>query len=221
MVKLGSDGQKVYVLDNFYPKPKTFIPDGFNPQSSGESPQPETGPSVILKHRFPKTYRHPTLDTTLTRNRLLFEARALSRCTRAGVTVPKVLWVDENSGVLGMERIDGWSIREVLGGGAEGESQEEDEEERDGSEPVSEDTEQLEEESEGTAALRKVGVGKEELMSSIGSALARLHSTNIIHGDLTTSNMMVRLTPHHPTEQYEIVSVLVLADTRGVPIAHG
>ena len=41
-------------------------------------------------------------------------------------------------------------------------------------------------------------------MSSIGQAIARLHDTTIIHGDLTTSNMMVRLTPHS-NEAYEIV----------------
>lgn len=32
-------------------------------------------------------------------------------------------------------------------------------------------------------------------MSSIGSALGRLHKTGIVHGDLTTSNMMVRPLP--------------------------
>ena len=44
----------------------------------------------------------------------------------------------------------------------------------------------------------------EHLMASIGTALARLHLTTIIHGDLTTSNMMVRLTPDASTP-YEIV----------------
>jgi hypothetical protein len=34
--------------------------------------------------------------------------------------------VDERVGVLGLEKIEGWSVREVLGGGAEGEGQEED-----------------------------------------------------------------------------------------------
>lgn len=45
-------------------------------------------------------------------------------------------------------------------------------------------------------------------MSAIGAALARLHLTTIIHGDLTTSNMMVRLTPG-ASEPYEIVSLPV------------
>lgn len=44
-------------------------------------------------------------------------------------------------------------------------------------------------------------------MRSIGTILAKLHATTIIHGDLTTSNMMLRLTPNHPSGQlYEIVS---------------
>lgn len=41
-------------------------------------------------------------------------------------------------------------------------------------------------------------------MVAIGTALARLHTTGIIHGDLTTSNMMIRLTPSK-LEPYEVV----------------
>jgi TP53 regulating kinase-like protein len=44
-------------------------------------------------------------------------------------------------------------------------------------------------------------------MVSIGTILAQLHGTGIIHGDLTTSNMMLRLTPNSPSgKSYEIVS---------------
>lgn len=121
------------------------------------------------------------------------------------MTVPKVLWVDEVGGVLGLEKIDGWSIREVLGGGAEGEVEGEDAAEGEDIEQLPE-TDELEE-SEGMKALRELGVTQEDLMRSIGQALAQLHVTNIIHGDLTTSNMMVRLTPDHPNEPYEIVNL--------------
>lgn len=126
---------------------------------------------MILKHRFPKQYRHPTLDKSLTRTRLSFEARALARCTRAGVVVPRVLWVDPAEGVLGMEKIDGWSVRDVLGGGAGGEEAEiveEEEEEWDPNEEVVNEGSaasegpgaQAEEESEGMKALRQLGVSK-------------------------------------------------------------
>lgn len=45
------------------------------------------------------------------------------------MVVPSVLWTDEAGGTLGLERIDGWSVREILGGGAEGEVEVVDEEE--------------------------------------------------------------------------------------------
>jgi TP53 regulating kinase-like protein len=163
--------------------------------------------------------------------------------------VPRVEWVDEAGGVLGIEYVEGWSVREVLGGGAEGEVEVEvDEEvEREAVAEIEEedggDCEEVgeREESEGMEALRRIGIPEgishpfppailavqstckssyslspvciaelaltsaEHLMSSIGTALARLHLTAIIHGDLTTSNMMVRLTPDGPGA-YEIVS---------------
>lgn len=37
---------------------------------------------VLLKHRFHKQYRHPTLDGSLTRARVAGEARALLKCLR-------------------------------------------------------------------------------------------------------------------------------------------
>jgi hypothetical protein len=53
-------------------------------------------------------------------------------------------------------------------------------------------------------------------MVSIGTALARLHATTIIHGDLTTSNMMIRLTPA-ASEPYEIVSVKIVSTRTPLP----
>lgn len=214
--------QKVYALPSLFPEPTIYNPAS----SSSSSPSPPT--PVILKHRFTKTYRHPTLDASLTSQRLTFEARALARAAKAGVTVPKVVLVDEKAGVIGMERIEGWSVREVLGGGAEGEVEILAEQEIEGevenkieATPVREEPEDSE--NEGLKALKNLGVteGKissstilvrkswiksilEHLMRSIGAALARLHKTMIIHGDLTTSNMMVRLTPGGPGP-YEIV----------------
>lgn len=38
---------------------------------------------VLLKHRFKKQYRHPSLDANLTRARVAGEARALLRCLRS------------------------------------------------------------------------------------------------------------------------------------------
>lgn len=105
------------------------------------------------------------------------EARALLRCAKAGVAVPAVRCVDEKEGILGLELIPGKSVREWLGGGAEG------------------DDEALVDEAD-TARTQEEEVLSEidqaKLMRLIGKQLAIMHEADIIHGDLTTSNMMLR-----------------------------
>ncbi|WVF66432.1 Kae1-associated kinase Bud32 [Kwoniella sp. CBS 6097] len=236
LIKQGAEA-KVYSLSSLLPKPTIYYPpsatatasSSSSSSSSSNAQQPSSrlsssnGSSVILKYRFPKKYRHPTLDTTLTASRLTFEARALARASKAGVVVPKVIWVDEKGGVLGLERVVRWSVREVLGGGAEGEVEIEDDEAEEelpvddsrvehrrsvagGGQSVGMGHDVLDDDNEGMKALRDLGITQEHLMRSIGTALARLHITTIIHGDLTTSNMMVRLTPGE-AEPFEIVMI--------------
>ncbi|KAG9075661.1 serine/threonine-protein kinase bud32 [Ceratobasidium sp. UAMH 11750] len=134
---------------------------------------------VLLKHRFTKTYRHGTLDASLTKQRVSGEARALLRCLKFGVCVPGIRFVHADSGVLGIEWIDGSSVRKVLGGGAEGE----DEGDGEGDGQVEEDIDVLKE---------TYGLTEERLMEFIGAEIAKMHRGDIIHGDLTTSNMMLR-----------------------------
>lgn len=69
----------------------------------------------MLKYRFPKKYRHPSLSAQLTRTRITAEARALARCVRNGVRAPDVRVVDLESGIIAMEWIDGHSVRALLG----------------------------------------------------------------------------------------------------------
>lgn len=112
--------------------------------------------------------------------------------------------VDATEGVLGIEWIDGNSVRFLLGGGAE------DEEEiaEDGDVPESE-ADEVEDEDHlkeynvsagivGSDRTRR-GLTKSTLpdvvMQMIGTEIAKMHQADIIHGDLTTSNMMLR----HPS----------------------
>ncbi|KAG6833308.1 hypothetical protein H0H87_008940 [Tephrocybe sp. NHM501043] len=98
---------------------------------------------------------------------------------RYGVNVPGVRMVDAAAGALGIEWIEGKSVRRLLPGGAEGEAGgEEETEEEDDKDP-----------------LKEYGVPVETLMKLIGIQLAKMHSADVIHGDLTTSNMMLR----HPS----------------------
>ncbi|KAG2148902.1 kinase-like domain-containing protein [Suillus clintonianus] len=137
----------------------------------------EASEPVLLKHRFHKNYRHPSLDASLTRQRIAGEARALMRCMRSGVIVPGIRMVDVNEGVLGIEWIDGKSVRQLLPGGAE-------------LEDISESEEV--DESDATDPITDYGVSRDALMAMIGVEIAKMHLADIIHGDLTTSNMMLR-----------------------------
>jgi TP53 regulating kinase and related kinases len=50
----------------------------------------------------------------LTKQRLSGEARALVRCLKFGVTVPGVRYVDLENGILGLEWIEGTTVRRIL-----------------------------------------------------------------------------------------------------------
>ena len=121
----------MYKLPCFIPPPTVKWPSKLKKELSATFEVPETPQPLLLKHRFPKQYRHPILDANLTKSRIQAEARALARCARAGIAVPGVRLVDLDTGILGMEWIEGYSVREMLGGGAEDEDDEDADEEAD------------------------------------------------------------------------------------------
>ncbi|OBT61789.1 BUD32 protein kinase [Pseudogymnoascus sp. 23342-1-I1] len=130
-----------------------------------------------LKHRPAKPYRHPILDARLTKHRILSEARVLAKCRRDGVPVPAVYALDAElkGGWIAMEWVEGDVVRVALNRWlkrrkAEGKTLDDGE----GQEKV----------------LR--------LMTMVGTAVGTMHSIGVVHGDLTTSNLMLR-----PTAQGE------------------
>ena len=114
--------------------------------------------------------------------------------------------VDATEGVLGIEWIEGKTVRMLLGGGAEGEE----EKILDFEEPPDETTDTSAESVSHIDTLEEyqVTIGgflipnslsppsnlsrTGEIMELIGSEIARMHKADIIHGDLTTSNMIIR-----------------------------
>ncbi|KAI1098657.1 tyrosine protein kinase [Jackrogersella minutella] len=135
--------------------------------------------ACALKYRPPKSWRHPALDARLTRHRILAEARILAKCRREGVPVPAVLAVDEAAGCMMMEWVPGAPVRVGINEWLRRRKQ-----------------------SEGAGADDRdatpiTGDGEEDkdlvaLMRRIGSAVGRMHKVGVVHGDLTTSNMMLR-----------------------------
>ncbi|KAJ9632158.1 serine/threonine-protein kinase bud32 [Taxawa tesnikishii (nom. ined.)] len=122
-----------------------------------------------LKFRPTKPYRHPILDRRLTRARILAETRVLVRCKKEGVSVPAVLGLDWEAGWVALEWVAGWTVRRCLdwfyhGAGVDA-----------GEMGAEERTEEL-----------------RGLMARVGRAVGRLHDVGVVHGDLTTSNLMLR-----------------------------
>jgi len=102
--------------------------------------------------------------------------------------------VDAVEGVLGLEWIEGKSVRFLLG------SSEESEDEISEEELVEEDSQDVEEDP-----LQQYGVTQDDTMQMIGTEIAKMHQADIIHGDLTTSNMILR----HPSSEKGLQLVLI------------
>ena len=72
-----------------------------------------------MKERFSKSYRHADLDTKISSQRLSSEVRALSKCRRQTaladvVYTPAVFFVDEEQRRIYMERIFGDTVKEKM-----------------------------------------------------------------------------------------------------------
>lgn len=194
--------------------------------------------TVICKERFPKTYRHPSLDETLTKSRTKAEAKNLTRCRRGGVSVPLILGVDLNAGMahgkakscdgdgaeeeggrnrhtgaarsacLFMEYVSGCTVRSFLNVAPVIEeplppsqhSKCSNIQEGDQASFVVEEVEEpcvkkqrlSESKHKSTKYVTRLDEYATRVAYQIGVTVAKMHNVNIVHGDLTTSNMILR-----------------------------
>jgi len=122
------------------------------------------GQKSIIKERFSKKYRHPQLDDRLTKERLKGEVRSLMRCKIANIRTPTIYHVDMKNGILVMEYLENAiTCREYI-------------------DSLLQNTDL--EMNENKAKLTNLSI-------QIGQILAIMHKNNVIHGDLTTSNMLI------------------------------
>lgn len=108
----------------------------------------------IHKERFAKKYRHVELDRRLTLRRLNAEARSLLRCSKAGLRVPGLYYVDMEKNAMVMEFVRGVTLRDFLKGDAD-----------DGD--------------------------RFDVAKMVGGVVGKMHDADVVHGDLTTSNVIV------------------------------
>ncbi|TKA75333.1 hypothetical protein B0A55_05566 [Friedmanniomyces simplex] len=152
---------------------------------------------AALKVRPVKKWRHPTLDKRLTRARILAEARVLVKLSGEGIATgsggrkvkdPKKGDVGAGGmrgmvpAVLGLDWEQGWLVTDWIEGGTVKEA--------------------IYRASRSRAGTGVPGVGDDEarveeltqLLRKMGEVVGKLHACGVVHGDLTTSNMMLR--PH-------------------------
>ncbi|KAL6516094.1 hypothetical protein OROGR_019399 [Orobanche gracilis] len=117
------------------------------------------GKRSIIKERFSKKYRHPSLDSKLTLRRLNAEARCMTKARKLGVSTPVLYAVDPLMHALTFEFVEGSAVKDIFL-------------------------------DIGTKGI--VDEQLDDIATQIGDAIAKLHDGGLIHGDLTTSNMLIR-----------------------------
>ena len=109
------------------------------------------GSPAVRKVRVPKPYRHPALDATLGRARLISELRILQRARLEGLPVPGLLDADLSRSTIVMEHLEGIPL----------------------------------------ARPPRIEGGTDALLEAVGALIRRLHRMGVVHGDLSTSNLLV------------------------------
>ncbi|XP_066592582.1 EKC/KEOPS complex subunit TP53RK [Prorops nasuta] len=121
------------------------------------------GRPTIIKERFVKKYRHKDLDTRITKDRIKAEARALVRAKMAGIVTPAIFLVDIDRRRIYMEYIENATVLKVF----------------------------IEQNMSGNTDVN-IKRFTEFVARGLGTLIAKLHMKNIIHGDLTTSNILLK-----------------------------
>uniref|UniRef100_A0A182PQF4 non-specific serine/threonine protein kinase n=1 Tax=Anopheles epiroticus TaxID=199890 RepID=A0A182PQF4_9DIPT len=122
------------------------------------------GNRCLVKERFEKKYRHPALDRQLTRQRIKAEQKAFQRCAAAGLSTPALYGVDLEQRKIYMEYLEK-------------------------SKTAKEFVDELARTSAPDALADSPSLKK--LAEQIGHMVGVLHRNNLVHGDLTTSNMLL------------------------------
>ncbi|XP_063369778.1 EKC/KEOPS complex subunit TP53RK [Cydia amplana] len=122
------------------------------------------GKPTLIKERFEKKYRQPELDVTITKERIKNEARAIVRCKAADVKTPALYLVDfERRRIYMQHFMHSITVKDFI---------------------IDIFTKHQNSSGDRPNSLDKIA-------TLIGQTVRKLHENNIIHGDLTTSNMLL------------------------------
>ncbi|XP_077282924.1 TP53 regulating kinase [Arctopsyche grandis] len=133
---------------------------------------------AIVKERFSKAYRHSILDSTITKERTKSEAKALLKSQLCDIRTPTLYFVDYQNGRIYMEHVlNSVTVKEYIV-------------------DINNKTDENNEDDGYMTLLKR-------LTDKIGTVLAMMHRNNIIHGDLTTSNMLLAKPEELDPKEYD------------------
>ena len=118
----------------------------------------------IVKERFKKKYRVEELDKKLTKERMLSESRNILRASKKGIKVPTIYFVDLTERKIYMEYLENSCQLKI----------------------ILQSIYSLPDISPYESLLEKIS-------QDLGDMLSKLHSENLIHGDLTPSNILLKI----------------------------
>jgi TP53 regulating kinase and related kinases len=145
----------------------------------------------ICKERFSKSYRHPDLDERLTKSRCRSEAKNLEKCDKITnpksnhirIRVPKVIRVEPP--LLYLEYLHGPTVKEYLKRNVTTTAS------SSSSSSTSEPSSQQPPPPPPSVDVRSIDL--DAIAKSMGKVVGNLHTIGLVHGDLTTANMMLLL----------------------------
>ena len=120
----------------------------------------------IIKERFEKKYRVPELDKKLTKGRMINESRNIARCSNLGLLVPTIYFVDLLNRKIYMEYIEN-------------------------SAPLKDIINLIYHEKKEDVNIYGNLINK--IINELGNFISIMHSNEIIHGDLTPSNILLQI----------------------------
>ena len=118
----------------------------------------------LVKERFKKKYSVEELDKKLTKERMLSESRNILRASKKGIKVPTIYFVDLTERKIYMEYLENSCQLKI----------------------ILQSIYSLPDISPYESLLEKIS-------QDLGDMLSKLHSENLIHGDLTPSNILLKI----------------------------
>lgn len=131
--------------------------------------------ACIVKERFVKTYRHPALDSSLSLKRMRAESRQLVKCRQLGIPVPALLLVNMPHRQLWMENV------------------------------CSPHGLSLGQWIHDALESKSPSTHLSAMAKNLGKLLAKMHANCVIHGDLTTANIIVQMV------RLKFISILLIS----------